>query len=128
MFKRITSIFLFLALASGIASGTPLSSEKMESEMPNCSGHRTSDTGAPDMSMVRLCCMFHCSNSAPVSSGMSINFSPTEIAVADSILKQIARFLKRSESFEDRQSFVHERNIPPKSPPPKYLQHHSFLI
>jgi hypothetical protein len=128
VFKWLTSFFLFLAVTAGIAASMPLREENSSMEMMDCCDKAKSNSDAPEASIARLCCAIHCSNSAPTAPGLSLSFSPSAVSISDSILKQIAGLLKREKTPDSAGLFLKERTIHPPKFPPKYLQHHSFLI
>jgi hypothetical protein len=70
----------------------------------------------------------NCTDPAPVPSGSSFNYSPSNIIVSDSIIKQIALLLYTTERSISTTAVSLEREILPRKIPPKYIEHHSFLI
>jgi len=128
MKKWLTSLFLVLALAAGVLAGVPLHSGNMDSSMMDCCDKAKRADQTPETGIARLCCAFNCTNGAPTSPGTSFNFSPSAIIVRDSILKQIAAFLIIKENPSSTVKVTPERAPLPKKSPPKYIQHHSFLI
>lgn len=132
MKKWLTSLFLFFALASGVAAGTPVFANNAEngmSAMECCKKKKAQDcSGADTMSAAQLCCAINCNGSAPTAPGnASINFSPSSIIISDSILKQIAALFIKERAVSTI-SFSFERQALPPNFQPKYIQHHSFLI
>jgi hypothetical protein len=128
MKKWLTSVFLLLALASGVLAGTPLHSGKMSSEMMDCCDKAKSLEQSPQAEMARLCCALNCSDSSPVSSSTSPNFSPSNITVRDAIITQIAQLLAAQAKPVFYPAFSLERARLPRKIPPKYIQNHSILI
>jgi hypothetical protein len=126
----LTSLFLLFSLAGGVFAGMPLHSGNANSQMKCCKKMKSAEQQQmPQMNMVRLCCVMNCSDTAPTnSSGASFNFSPSAIIISDSILKQIAALFPIKEEPISAAQFSHEREILPRRIPPKYVQHHSFLI
>lgn len=128
MKKSLTSLFLILALASGVLAGMPLHSGNKNSQMMDCCKKAKSKEQSKEANIARLCCAVNCNDSAPTPSGTSFNFSPSVIIISDSIIKQIASllFIKEKPTTALESSFA--RQIQTKKFNPKYLQHHSFLI
>jgi hypothetical protein len=124
--KQLTSFLLFLALAIGTASGMPLHTGSME--MMDCCDKAMSASDSPDATMARLCCAVNCENSAPTAPGISVNFSPSAIIVTESVLRQLAALFSSIKPADPVSVFPLERVVSPPKSPPKYLQHHSFLI
>ena len=125
MKKWLTSLFLLATLSSGVFAGTSFHSEKMG--MMNCCDKAKSKPQSPEASAARLCCALNCSDSAPTSSGLSLNFSPSSVVIEDSVAAQIADLLK-AHRFRPLISTLVELSKAPRSFQPKYIQHHSFLI
>ena len=129
MIKWLTSLILLLALASGALAGTPVFSGNAENGMSamECCKKKTKDCDAETVSAAQLCCTVNCGNPAPTAPGASFNFSPSNIIISDSILKQIALLLGQ-EKPALKVSFSFERVTLSQKFQPKYIQHHSFLI
>ena len=125
MKKWFTSLFLLFALAGGVFAGMPLHSEK--TGMMKCCDKAKSKDRSPEATATRLCCALNCTESAPTSSGLSINFSPSTVAIEDSIAAQIADLFKIERITPTISPVVKLTSIP-RSFQPKYIQHHSFLI
>ncbi|MFZ1700867.1 MAG: hypothetical protein WBO10_03935 [Pyrinomonadaceae bacterium] len=125
MKKWLTSFCLLFALAGGVFVGMPAHSEKME--MMKCCDKAKSKNKSAEVSLARLCCALNCSDSAPTSASFSGNFSPSSIAVEDSISAQIADLYK-IEKTQSSGSQSYELGVAKRSFQPKYIQHHSFLI
>jgi len=125
MKKWLTSLFLLFALASGVLAGTPLHSGDMK--MMKCCKKAKSKEQTPQANATRLCCALNCTNTVPAPSGVSSNFSPSGITVSDSIARQIALFLRTEKPVQTVFVSQEPESLPQKSPP-KYIQHHSFLI
>jgi hypothetical protein len=128
VFKRLTSIFLFLALCGSIVSGMPLHAEKMNGTMMHCCKKAKSKEQTPQASLARLCCAVNCTEPSPNSPGASFNFSPSAIIISDSIIKQIAALISAKEKPVSTVAVSLERARFPRKIPPKYIQHHSILI
>ena len=128
MKKWLTSLFLIVALASGVLAGMPLHSGNDNSQMMDCCKKAKSKEQSREASIARLCCAVNCSDSAPTPSGTSFNFSPLAIIISDSIIKQIASLLRLKEKPSTTIAFSFGRVPLPQKNQPKYLQHHSFLI
>jgi hypothetical protein len=128
MKKWLTSIFLLLALASGVLAGMPLHSGNMNSRMMDCCKKAKSKEQSSEASIARLCCALNCTDPAPTSSSLSYNFSPSTIIISDSIVKQIAQLLYATEKPITVTFVLPKREILPRKNPPKYIRHHSFLI
>jgi hypothetical protein len=125
MKKWLTSLFLVLALAGGVLAGTPLHSGN--SRMMICCKKAKDKEQTSEASIARLCCALNCTNSMPGPSGVSFNFSPSSVIISDSIVKQIALLLEKEKSVSTVFISFERGSLPQKSPP-KYIQHHSFLI
>ena len=125
MKKRLTPIFLLLALAGGVLAGMPFHSEN--SRMMTCCDKAKSKEKTSEVKAAQLCCALNCNDSAPTSSSSTFNFSPSTITISDSILKQIALLFKK-ESILQTVAFSFERKNFSQKSQPKYIQHHSFLI
>ena len=125
MKKWLTSLFLLATLSSGVFAGMPFHAEK--TGMMECCDKARSKERSQAASAARLCCALNCSDSAPTSSGLSFNFSPSSVTIEDSISSRIGKL------------FDAGRHVPPvlhayewpvvsQAFQPKYIQHHSFLI
>jgi hypothetical protein len=125
MKKWLTSLFLLFALANGVLAGTPLHSGDMK--MMKCCKKAKSKEQNPQANATRLCCALNCTNTVPAPSGVSFNFSPSGIIVSDSIAKQLASLLLKKEKPATVFMLFERESLSQKSPP-KYIQHHSFLI
>lgn len=125
MAKQITLLFLLLAVAGGVASGTPLHAPT--GKMMTCCDKAKSKDKSLAAEAARLCCAVNCSDSTPVPSGTSLNFSPSNIAVSKSIAEQIAALFP-TRKVRTSQSFQHSHEIFRRAFQPKYVQHNSFLI
>lgn len=131
MKKWLTSLFLLLALASGVLAGTPAfsgSAENGMSAMECCKKKAKGCDGAKTVSAAQLCCAVNCNNPAPTSPGTSFNFSPSSFIIRDSILKQIALLLVKEKPAQTAISPSLERKTFSPEHQPKYIQNHSFLI
>ena len=128
MKKWLTSLFLIVALVSGVLAGVPLYSGSENSQMMDCCKKAKSKEQSKEANIARLCCAVNCSDSAPTPSGTSFNFSPSVIIISDSIIKQIASLLLIKAKPTTTVAFSFERVPLAKKFQPKYLQHHSFLI
>ena len=125
MKKWLTSLFLLLALAGGASAGMPVHSEKMG--MMKCCDKARSEDKSAEASIARLCCALNCPDSAPTSSSFSGNFSPSSVAIEDSISAQIADLFK-IEQVKPSTSNLNELAVVSRVVQPKYIQYHSFLI
>ncbi len=125
MKKWLTSFFLLFALAGGVLAGVSFHSEKMG--MMECCDKAKSKDKSTDASIARLCCAVNCTDLAPTSSGLSFNFTPSSVAIEDSIAAQIADFFK-IKRVKPSISHSHELTTVSRVFQPKYIQHHSFLI
>ena len=125
MKKWLASLFLLFALAGGVFAGMPTHSEKMG--MMKCCDKAKSNNNSQEISLARLCCAVNCTDSAPTSSGLSFNFSPSAVAIEDSISTQIADLFK-IERVKSAISPLVELAGVKRSFQPKYIQYHSFLI
>lgn len=128
MKRRLTLAFLILALASGALAGTPLHSENMAGSSMKCCKKMKGGEQKPATSLARLHCAIYCGDSSPVPGGSSSNFAPPRINITESIITEIARFLASEENINSPPVISSERVILPRRIPPKYIQHHSFLI
>ncbi|MEO7674527.1 MAG: hypothetical protein ABIU09_10690 [Pyrinomonadaceae bacterium] len=95
--------------------------------MMKCCDKAKSKDNSQEASLARLCCAVNCTDSGPTSSGLSFNFSPSSVAVEDSISAQIADLFK-TEWIKPSISHSYELTVVSRSFQPKYIQHHSFLI
>lgn len=127
MKKWLTSLFLIMALASGVLAGTPLHSGNMNSQMSDCCKKAKSKEQTREANIARLCCAVNCSDSSNTSQGALFNFSPSSFTISDSILKQIAFLIDRKNPVQTLAVSFERENISPQIQP-KYIQHHSFLI
>jgi hypothetical protein len=127
MKKWLTSAFLILALAGGVLAGMPLHSGNATSKMKCCKKMKSAKQ-TPQMKMVRLCCVMNCSDTAPIPSGSTFNFSPSAKIISDSIIKQIASFLIKQKPIPTGAAAREQREILPRKISPKFIQHHSILI
>lgn len=124
----LTSFLLFFALAGNLLAGTSVFSGSMEngkSAMECC--QKKDDCDSRTISAARLCCALSCANPMPTAPGATFNFSPSSIAINDSILKQIALLFKKEKPVS-MPIILFEREIISPKIQPKYIQHHSFLI
>lgn len=128
MKKWLTSLFLIVALASGVLAGMPFHTGNESSQMMDCCKKAKSKEQSKEANIARLCCAVNCSDSAPTPSGTAFNFSPSAIIISDSIIKQIASLLRLKAKSNPTVAFSFERVPLPQNFQPKYLQHHSFLI
>ena len=129
MNRRLTLIFLILALASGVLAGTPLHAGNMKSQsMKCCKKMKSSDQQQPAASLARLHCAINCTDTSPTPGGSASNFSPPTFTVSESLISQIARLLAREEKTHSPPALRLESVPAPREIPPKYIQHHSFLI
>ncbi len=125
MKKWLSSCFVLFALTGGVFAGVPFHSEKME--MMKCCDKAKSKDKSTEASIARLCCALNCSDSAPVSSGLSFNFSPSSVVIEESIVAQITDLFKIKRIKPSiSQSYV--LTVVSRVFQPKYIQHHSFLI
>jgi hypothetical protein len=122
MVRRLTLLFLLLALASGVVSGTPLHASN--DKMMKCCKKARSMEQSPSAEATRLCCAVNCSDSAPTS---SFTYSPSNATVAKSVLEQIAALFPAKKAKTSTASPCLPR-ILPQTFQPKYIQHHSLLI
>jgi len=125
MKKWLTSFFLLSALVSGVFAGMPFHSEKMG--MMKCCDKAKSKEKSAAVTAAQLCCALNCTDSAPTSSGLSFSFSPSSVAVEDSISAQIDDLFK-IDWIKPSIPQSYELAVIARSFQPKYIQHHSFLI
>lgn len=126
----MTSLVLLFALAAGaLAGATPFSGNAQNgmSAMECCKKKAKDCNGSDSMSAAQLCCAVNCNNPAPNSPGAPVNFSPSNIIISDSILKQIAALLKK-EKPDQPILFSFEPKVLLKKLQPKYIQNNSFLV
>jgi hypothetical protein len=128
MKKWLTSLILVLALAAGVLAGTPRHSGNMDGAMMECCDKAKSGEQTPESNLARLCCAFNCSDSAPTSPVISFNLSPSAVIVRESFNNRIAAFLIVKGKPASTVKAAPEQAPLPKEFPPKYIQHHSFLI
>lgn len=127
MKRLLSSLFVLFTLAGSILAGMPLHAGMMDKKMMKCCKKAKGHEQSPSADAARLCCAVNCSDPAPTSSVSSFNFSPAGINVTDSIVRQLAELLDK------RRWISHVLpgfDIAPalRSSPPKFIQHHSFLI
>ena|SRR2546430_954204 len=125
MVKRLTLLFLLLALAGGVVSGTPLHSP--DDRMMKCCKRAKSKDNTPEANAARLCCAVNCSDPAPGSRGASSNFAPLGFAVSQSIAGQIAALFP-ARRVQLSTPFRYSREFLPRPFLPKFIQHNSLLI
>ena len=125
MKAKLTSFFVFFALAGSVLAGMSVPGEKIE--MKDCCDRARSKDLSRAASMARICCALKCGESAPTSSGQSFNYSSPFVVVVDSMSPQITDLVK-IERF--RQLVLPSYLLPliRRSFQPKYIQYHSFLI
>jgi hypothetical protein len=125
MGKRLLLLCLLIALVGGVVSGTPLHSPN--SKMMKCCDKAKSADRSPAANATRLCCAVNCTESIPAPSGVSISFTPSTSAIANSIEDQIAAlFSKGTEQFSTTPQY--SRKPISRTSQPKFIQHHSLLI
>ena len=128
MLKRLTSLFLLLAVGAGVASGAPLHSGGRECdmgesmEMMDCCERARSHGNTPEIQAARLCCAINCQNGSANGPASIIRVStpqavPTHPAAA---LASLALLIPRER----------RRVGPPhvNESPPAYLLNLAFLI
>src|SRR5438445_4224457 len=125
MAKRLTLLFLLLSLAGGVLAGTPLHAPN--DKMMKCCDKAKSKDKSPDASIARLCCGLNCSDSTPTPSGISFNFSPSNIITSTSIAEQIAALFPMRK-VQTSQPLQYSREALSRIFRPKYIQHNSLLI
>ena len=125
MVKRFTMLFLVLAIATGVVSGTPLHSPN--DKMMKCCDKAKSKDGSPAANAADLCCAVNCSESVPTPSNASFNFSPSNAQISKSIAEQIAALFPYAKA-ESSVSPKYLRETLTRTFQPKYLQHNSFRI
>jgi hypothetical protein len=123
--KRLTLLFVVLAIAAGVVSGMPLHAPN-EKRMKCCDKARGKDR-SDRAEAARLCCALNCTESTPTPSGVSFNFNPANAAAERSIADQIAALFPVRANRPSPLPLYHPRT-PPRPPDAKYVQHHSFLI
>lgn len=128
MKKRLTTLFLILAMAGSALAGMPLHSGNTNSRMMKCCEKAKSKEQSKEASLARLCCAINCGDSAPTPSGTSFNFLPSFLIINDSLIKRIALLLLIKEKHKSTAAILFERIPLAQKFPPKYIQHHSFLI
>ena len=122
MVRRLTMLFLFLALASGVVSGTSLHASN--DKMMKCCDKAKSKDGSPAATSAGLCCAVNCSESAPTS---SFSYSPSSSTITRSVVEQIvALFPTTRAKTPDASPYL--PRILPQTLQPKYILHHSLLI
>src|SRR5258708_6710330 len=125
MVKRLTLFILLLALAGGVVSGTPLHAPN--DTMMKCCDKAKSKDKSQEASIARLCCGLNCSESTSTPSGVSFNFSPSNVTVSKSIAEQIAALFP-TRKVQTSLSPQYSRETLPRTFQPKFIQHNSFLI
>lgn len=128
MKKWLTTLFLILALVSGVLAGMPLHSGNENSRMMKCCQKARSKEQSKEASLARLCCAVNCGDSAPTPSGTSFNFSPSFLIISDLPIKRIALLLFIKEKPKSTVAVLFQRIPLAQTFQPKYLQHHSLLI
>lgn len=125
MRNRVLILFVLLSVVSGVVSGTPLHSPN--DKMMKCCDKAKSKDASPSAEAARLCCATNCSNSVPISSSGSFNFTPSNLTFCKSIAGQIATLFPVSKT-KTSVAPQYLRKSLPSTFQPKYLQYHSFLI
>ncbi len=125
MVKRITLLFILIALAGGVVSGTPLHSPN--DKMMKCCDKARSKDHSPAAEATRLCCAVNCSESIPTPSGISFSFYPSNKPVSQSIAEQIAALFP-TRTVQPSKSPLYSRLVLTRTFQPRYIQHNSFLI
>ncbi|MEO7539699.1 MAG: hypothetical protein ABIV21_06710 [Pyrinomonadaceae bacterium] len=124
MTKWPTTFILLIAFAGGVFAGLPLHPPTMP--MKCCDKARSRDKTRA-ASLARLRCAMDCSETTPVSSGLSFNFAPSSVAIEASIASQIADLFRVQRSAPtDAPSY--RSPAASRSFQPRYIQYHSFLI
>ena len=123
--RRLTLLFLLVALVAGVVSGTPLHAPN--EKMMSCCDKAKSKDRSPAAEATRLCCAVNCSESVPTTSGAASNFAPASVAVSVSIAAEIANlFAKEREQPTAPASYL--REPPQQSPQPTFIRHKALLI
>jgi hypothetical protein len=123
--RRFTLLFIVLAIAAGVVSGTPLHTPN-EKKMKCCDRARSKDR-SDRAGAARLSCALNCTESTPMPSGVSFSFNPAISKVQRSIAGQIAAlFPVRANRLSLPTAYL--RQIPLRPPDAKYVQYHSLLI
>lgn len=127
MKRLLSSFFVLFTLAGSVLAGMPLHSGLTDKNMMKCCKKAKGHEQSPSADAARLCCAVNCNDPAPTSSVSSFNFSPTGVNVTHSILRQLA-------DLHDKRRWIAPVfpgfDIAPtlRSSPPKFIQHHTFLI
>ena len=123
MKKWLTSIFVLLSLAGGVAAGMPLHSGAHAKKMSCCkkmkSGQRPTTANA-----ARLGCALNCSDPASTSgqSTSTVAFLKPSASIAGNFAPlTAARRVQGPSAFRPEIKITQERR-------PLFLRHHSFLI
>jgi len=124
--RQFTSLFLLLALAGGVLAGMPLHSGT-DGQMMDCCDKAKTKERSPSADAARLCCAVNCSSPTPTSSGVSFNFTPSNVEISKSVSEQISALFQK-ETTRRRVSLKYSREILPRTLQHKYIQNSSFLI
>lgn len=127
MKRLLSSLFVLFALAGSILAGTPLHAGMMDKNMMKCCKKAKGSEQSPSANAARLCCAINCNDPAPTSAVSSSNFSPAGVNVTESIVKQVAELLGKRRQYAPILVAI-DSTPPVQSSPPKFIQHHSFLI
>lgn len=127
MKRLLSSLFVLFALAGSILAGMPLHAGMIDKKMLKCCKKAKGSEQSPSATAARLCCAVNCSDPAPTSSVSSFSFSPTGVNVIESIEKQVAELFGKRRPFTPVLPAI-DRTPTVRSSPPKFIQHHSFLI
>jgi hypothetical protein len=123
--KRLTLLFLLVALLGGVVSGTPLHASN--DKMMSCCDKAKSKERSPAAEATRLCCAVNCSDSVPTTPGFASNFAPATVAISASIAGQIATLFEKARPQREALPKF-SREIPPEQSQPTFIRHKALLI
>ncbi len=127
MAKRLTSLFLLVALGIGAVAGMALHSGEHECHMPgmkdgmDCCAKARVQQDTPEVAAARLCCAINCSSPGTAQTGIQLRLSPPAAAPRTISFKTHSVTL----SSVLRYSLASEH---PQHSPPAYIQHLALLI
>ena len=125
MKKRLSSIFVLIAFASGVAAGMPLHSGG-HAEMMGCCEKAKGGDQSPAGNAARLCCAVNCTDPAGTPSGSVASFQVVQ-KPADFNTEWNRPLLPVNRVFRVSDHPSASR-VPGKGLRPLFLRYHSFLI
>ena len=123
MTKWLTSLFLLLALSSGIFAGVPLKSGEQECSMDCCHKALNHESSA-EITAAKLCCAVFCRQSGSTSSTVKMpQFTPLAVfAIYFATLKKPSVTVAKKHP----QKFISKISL--QDSHPIFIRHHVLLI